>query len=276
MGKYRNSVFIVVYFENKEAKKNKNEIGEIEYLLLKRELHWKGWEFPKGGIENNESIKKAVERELKEETGIETKNKIKSFNVKGEYDYDKEYPDREGIIGQKFSLYAIDAGKKKSISLDKREHSDYQWLPFEQAIKKLTWPNQKECLKIVNDWLFRKNFRKMISDNNSLILAGKDDESNEKLVKQAEENEELFHTSSPGSPFANIKGIPKKGDRKQAAIFCARYSREWKENKKDVEVHNFKKKNTSKREGMKKGTFGVKNVKKILIKKEDIKSFKTR
>lgn len=119
-------------------------------------------------------------------------------------------------------------------------------------------------------------FRKHITKNKTILLAGKDAESNEELVKQAEKDEWLFHTSSPGSPFVNIKEKAKKGDTKEAAIFCARYSREWKKNKNDVEVHKFKGKDTYKRILMKKGTFGVRNIKKIKVKKQDIIKFKVK
>jgi len=37
--------------------------------------------------------------------------------------------------------------------LDNREHSDYRWLNFEDAVKKIKWENQRKCLKVVNDWL---------------------------------------------------------------------------------------------------------------------------
>ena len=60
-GVFRKGVFIVVYTNDK---------GKIKYLLLKRKLHWKGWEFPKGGIKKGEGILKAVKRELKEEAGL--------------------------------------------------------------------------------------------------------------------------------------------------------------------------------------------------------------
>ena len=128
--------------------------GKIEYLLLKRKLHWKGWEFPKGGIRIFESKKRAIKREIKEETGLKIK-KIKKFNLNGRYKYDKEYPDRRGFIGQSFSLYAVEVKKpaKGKIKIDEREHTDYKWLNFEQAIKKLAWPNQKKCLKIVDEWI---------------------------------------------------------------------------------------------------------------------------
>jgi len=140
--KYRPAVFIVTYSKDK---------NRIEYLILKRKLHWKGWEFPKGGMKKIETKEKAVKREIKEETGLEILN-IKKFNIHGKYKYDKEYPDRKNIKGQTFSLYSAEV-KKAKIKLDKLEHSDYKWLDFKQARKNLTWSNQRKCLKIVNDWL---------------------------------------------------------------------------------------------------------------------------
>lgn len=140
--KYRKAVFVVAYAKVK---------NKIYYLILKRKLHWKGWEFPKGGINFFERKKIAVRREIKEETGLDIL-KIKKFNINGKYEYDKEYSDRKGIIGQTFSLYAVEV-KKGKVKIDGKEHSDYKWLEFGKAIKKLTWPNQKKCMRIVNDWL---------------------------------------------------------------------------------------------------------------------------
>ncbi|MBU2562757.1 MAG: NUDIX domain-containing protein, partial [Nanoarchaeota archaeon] len=118
---------------------------------LKRKLHWKGWEFPKGGVKSFETKKRAIKRELAEETGLDS-IKIKKFNVSGKFKYAKEYSDRKGYLGQTYSLYAVEV-KKKKIKLDDLEHSDYTWLEFRKAVKKLTWPNQKKCLKIVDEWL---------------------------------------------------------------------------------------------------------------------------
>lgn len=140
--KYRKAVFIATYAITK---------NKIEYLILKRKLHWKGWEFPKGGIKNAETQKQAVKRELKEETGT-TPLRIKKFNINGKYKYDKKYPDRLGYTGQSYVLYASEI-KKGKIKKDKLEHSDYKWVSFREALKKLTWPNQRKSLKIVNDWL---------------------------------------------------------------------------------------------------------------------------
>jgi len=116
-------------------------------------------------------------------------------------------------------------------------------------------------------------FRELKTSAGTLILAGKSAENNEELIKQIRFSEEVFHTASSGSPFVNIKGKPKKGDIKQAVIFCAIYSREWKKNKKDVLIHRFNGKDIYKNKEMKKGTFGVKNFKLIKVKKEDIERF---
>jgi predicted ribosome quality control (RQC) complex YloA/Tae2 family protein len=116
------------------------------------------------------------------------------------------------------------------------------------------------------------NFRKFVTASGTTILAGRTAENNEELIKQAKKNENVFHTSAPGSPFVNIKGKPKRGDIKTAAVFCARYSREWKK-KRDVEVHRFKGRDIFKRKEMKTGTFGVKKFKRIKVKKRDIIKF---
>lgn len=261
---YRNAVFIVVYTL---------EGNQIKYLLLKRKLHWKGWEFPKGGLEKNEKLEDAVKREVKEETGLNVKKDVKKLNFSGRYHYQKKSLSKGKFAGQSYSLFAVEANKGK-VKLDEREHSDYIWLDFENAIKKLTWKNQKKCLEIVNFWLKEKKFRKIISSGGSVIFAGKDSDGNEKLIQQVEKDEEVFHTSTAGSPFVNIKGKAKKQDIQEAAIFCAKHSREWKKNKKDVIVHWFKGKDIYKTPKMKKGTFGVRRFKKIFVKKEDIEKFK--
>jgi len=124
---------------------------KIYYLILKRKLHWTGWEFPKGAIEKKEYLVDTVIRELKEETGLKPIF-IKNFEISGKYNYEKELPDRKGFKGQTYSLFSVET-KKKRVKIDKREHSDYKWLNFKEAQKKLKWPNQKECLRVFNKFL---------------------------------------------------------------------------------------------------------------------------
>jgi len=116
-----------------------------------------------------------------------------------------------------------------------------------------------------------KNFRKFTTRGHNLVLAGKSAEQNEQIVQQAKPDEFVLHTKAAGSPFCNIKGDASKQDIKETAVFCARYSRDWKENQNNVEVHVFKGKDICKERGMKTGTFGVKKHKSITVKKEEIK-----
>ena len=120
----------------------------------------------------------------------------------------------------------------------------------------------------------KSKFREFETSSGKKVFAGKNAENNEELVKQVGENEDIFHSAKPGSPFVNIKSSKTtEKDRKEAAIFCAVKSQDWRDNKKDVEVHWFKGKEIYKRKGMSLGTFGVKKFKLIKIKKKEIEDF---
>lgn len=257
---YRKAVFIVVY-----SKRN----DKLEYIVLKRKLHWRGWEFPKEGLNENEREEEAVKRGVKEETGLNIIGQIRKFEVHGKYNYSKKLPDRPGFIGQTYTLYAVEVNKGK-VKLDEHEHSASEWLGFKDAFNRITQQDQKKCLKIVNSSLETKEFRRMITKNGILVLAGKDENSNEELVKQVSPEEFVFHTAAAGSPFANVKGKADESDLREAAIFCAKYSRDWKKNHRDIEVHKFRGRDIFKKPGMKAGTFGVRKFDTIKIRKEEI------
>jgi len=143
--KYRKAVFIATYhLEDKVPK----------FLIQKRKLHWSGFEFPKGGIKKFELKKTAVKRELSEEVGLPV-IKIKNHKIKGKYLYKKILKDRPNVIGQTYTLYSAQVKKGKP-NLDKKEHYSAQWLNYTKALKKLTWKNQKDCLKIVYDYIKNK------------------------------------------------------------------------------------------------------------------------
>jgi predicted ribosome quality control (RQC) complex YloA/Tae2 family protein len=124
----------------------------------------------------------------------------------------------------------------------------------------------------------KTTFRKTYTSSGKLLVAGKNASQNEQLVKQVASEELVLHTKAPGSPFVNIKcqaSEISKQDMKEAAIFCSRFSQAWKKakTKKDIEVHYFKGKDVYKIKNMKLGTFGVKKLKKIIAKKDDIEEF---
>ncbi|GAG46387.1 unnamed protein product [marine sediment metagenome] len=119
-----------------------------------------------------------------------------------------------------------------------------------------------------------KKYRNFCTKSGRLVVGGKSAEQNEELVKKFIGKENIImHTAKPGSPFCVIKGRANRKDVKEAAVFCARYSHDWRDNKKNVLVHRFKGKHIYKNKKMKLGTFGIKKFKVIKVKKKDILKF---
>lgn len=116
------------------------------------------------------------------------------------------------------------------------------------------------------------NFRKIILKTGTGIILGRDEDSNDYLMKDFEGKlNVILHTAAPGSPFGVIEKLkPTKKEIYEAGIFVARYSHDWRDNQKDVRVSVFTGKDISKEKGMKAGLWNVKKAKTIIIKKKDI------
>ncbi len=116
-----------------------------------------------------------------------------------------------------------------------------------------------------------KKFRWFKTSDGVLVIAGKNAEQNEQVVKIAKPNQWLLHTKAAGSPFCLLLTKPKQKPSeqaiKEAAVFCAAFSKAFKQGKKQIEVHCFLKKNTKKESEKKKlplGSFFVEKIEKKL------------
>lgn len=114
------------------------------------------------------------------------------------------------------------------------------------------------------------NFRKYTLRTNREILGGRDAENNDLLVKSAKRNDVILHTEAPGSPFVNLGEKPTKEEIKEAAVFCAKYSQDWRDRKSDVVVNKFIRSDMKKGILMKAGTWSVKKFEKLKIKRSEI------
>lgn len=114
------------------------------------------------------------------------------------------------------------------------------------------------------------NYRKYILSTGKEIAAGRDATTNDSLVDESSPNDILLHTFAPGSPFVNVKENPTKPELKEAAIFCASKSQEWRDTKRDIVVNWFYKKNTTKGPKDKSGLWRTKHEGKIIAKKSEI------
>lgn len=117
------------------------------------------------------------------------------------------------------------------------------------------------------------NFRKFVTSSGLRVFGGKDAENNDKLVWEAKPKDILLHTNAPGSPFVNVGSSFSKRDIKETAIFCAKYSQEWRSSKKDIIVNKFLRSDMNKSLKMKPGSWQVKKQEKMKVKKSDILKF---
>ena len=131
------SAGVIVYHETKQHRL---------YLLLQYGAGH--WDFPKGHIEKGEEKQEAALRELKEETGLEV-TLSEGFEQAFSYFF-KDSKTHDLVLKKVYFFVAPSTSKVVTLSY---EHSDYVWLPFEQAIEKLTFKNAKELLEHVDSWL---------------------------------------------------------------------------------------------------------------------------
>ena len=101
-----------------------------------------------------------------------------------------------------------------------------------------------------------EKYRWFFTSSGKLVIGGKSSKQNEEIMRQAESDDVIMHTSTPGSPFCIVKN-PNTKDTEEVAIFTACFSHEWKKLKKKSEVHIFKGDQIIKKRGMKEGTFGI-------------------
>ncbi|MBI2038574.1 MAG: NUDIX domain-containing protein [Candidatus Nealsonbacteria bacterium] len=124
----------------------RKEAGKIFYLLLrypartgraKREY----WDFPKGHINSGETIEDTVKREVQEETGLTDIEFTEGFQLKIRYYLTKN---QQKIL--KTVVFLLAEAKTKNIKISD-EHTGFQWLPYEEALKRLVFKNAKNILE---------------------------------------------------------------------------------------------------------------------------------
>ncbi|MFA6918279.1 MAG: bis(5'-nucleosyl)-tetraphosphatase [Candidatus Gracilibacteria bacterium] len=125
----------------------RNENGTRKYLLL----HYPSghWDFPKGHVEKGENRHQTALRELEEETGISDFEFVKDFEHAISYRYNKD-----GKPSHKQVIFFLGETRTSEVKLS-FEHKGFLWLPYEQAIRKLTFENARKILRASEKFLQR-------------------------------------------------------------------------------------------------------------------------
>jgi len=133
----------VIYINNQE---------KTRYLLLNYTAGH--WDFVKGNVEPNETEKQTVTREMMEETGITNAQFIDSFRESINYFYR-----RQGLTINKEVVFFIIESQTDQVTIS-FEHIGFTWLPYQQAMDKLTFKNAKDVLLKAHDFLQKKGLVK--------------------------------------------------------------------------------------------------------------------
>ena len=125
----------------------RKEGGGRLYLLLHYEA--KHWDFSKGHIEKNETEEQAARRECEEETGIKDMAIMSGFQERIEYFYKNQ-----GETMHKEVVFLLARTKTSEVKLS-FEHIGFEWLPYPEALERLTYANAKDVLKKAESFLVK-------------------------------------------------------------------------------------------------------------------------
>ena len=110
-----------------------------QFLLLDYGRHW---DYPKGHVEKGEDDQTAAIRELQEETGIAAIELEDGFKHEMTYFFRHK---KKGLV-RKTVVFFLGRTATKEITLSD-EHVGATFLPYEQALQRVTYPNAREALK---------------------------------------------------------------------------------------------------------------------------------
>jgi bis(5'-nucleosidyl)-tetraphosphatase len=105
------------------------------------------WDFPKGAVEKGETEDQAAKREILEETGIRVDSFFPNFRKLIEY-----YYRRQDNLAHKRVIFFLAKTNDAKVRIS-FEHSGYDWLNFEQLLRRLTFENAKNVLREANSFL---------------------------------------------------------------------------------------------------------------------------
>jgi bis(5'-nucleosidyl)-tetraphosphatase len=120
----------------------------IEYLLLHYEAGH--WDFVKGHVEKGESEEETVKREILEETGLGSNTFLNDFRERIDYFYRR----RGRLVSKEVIFYLVRNTGEEQVKIS-GEHIGYDWLPYREALDRLTYKNAKETLRKAEEHLQR-------------------------------------------------------------------------------------------------------------------------
>jgi putative (di)nucleoside polyphosphate hydrolase len=155
MGKYkeyRPNVAAIVLSPNYPERK--------EFMIARRKGMRKGWQFPQGGIDEGETPREALMRELKEEIGTDEVEIIAEYPEWISYDFPKRSrnPRRYPFKGQRQKYFLVRLKEGATIDLntfEAPEFEEYRYVEMEELFRRITFFKRRVYRQVI-DYFIKK------------------------------------------------------------------------------------------------------------------------
>lgn len=139
--------------------------GRREYLLLRHKGNNGHWDFPKGHVEERETEEETMRREVQEETGLAAIERDLCFRTSISYCYLAKGAERQErisgrrclLITKKVVFYLATARDGENVRVSD-EHQHYMWLPYAEAMRKITYEGARNVLRAAHAHHNEKHF----------------------------------------------------------------------------------------------------------------------
>jgi 8-oxo-dGTP pyrophosphatase MutT (NUDIX family) len=125
------------------------DAGRCRYLLVLSRLTKRPlWEFPKGGVDPNETLLQTALRELEEEAGLagDAVTLVPGFEWSESYRFTSGREAERTLIHKKVTYFLAESSTIE-VKPAPKEISEYAWLELEEALRRIKYKERRRMLK---------------------------------------------------------------------------------------------------------------------------------